>query len=96
MARERIATKVRELLMQCGELSAEQITEDTPLIGPGAAIKSRALVELMLGLEDYAEEELGVSFDWTSDSAMSASRSLMRTVGSLTDHLDGLCRSRAA
>jgi hypothetical protein len=40
------------------------------------------LVELCLELEDKATE-LGFEFDWTSDSAMSKSRSMFRTAGSL-------------
>jgi hypothetical protein len=40
------------------------------------------LVELCLALEDFAEEK-GFEFDWTSDQAMSRSRSMFRTAGSL-------------
>ncbi len=40
------------------------------------------LVELCLTLEDFAEEK-GFEFDWTSDQAMSRSRSMFRTAGSL-------------
>jgi hypothetical protein len=40
------------------------------------------LVELCLALEDMAVE-IGFEFDWTSDAAMSRSRSMFRTAGSL-------------
>lgn len=40
------------------------------------------LVELCLALEDKAPD-LGFEFDWTSDAAMSNSRSMFRTAGSL-------------
>jgi hypothetical protein len=40
------------------------------------------LVELCLALEDMAAE-IGFEFDWTSDTAMSRSRSMFRTAGSL-------------
>ena len=42
------------------------------------------LVELCLVLEDKAGD-LGFEFDWTSEAAMSRSRSLFRTVTSLAD-----------
>ena len=41
------------------------------------------LVELCLELEDKATN-LGSEFDWTSDAAMSRSRGMFRTAGSLT------------
>jgi acyl carrier protein len=56
--------------------------EDMPLIGSDSVLDSMKLVELCLALEDMATE-LGFEFDWTSDSAMSRSRSMFRTVGSL-------------
>ena len=40
------------------------------------------LVELCLELEDKATN-LGFEFDWTSDAAMSRSRGMFRTAGSL-------------
>jgi acyl carrier protein len=59
------------------------ITEETMLIGDGRILDSMKLVELCLALEDMASEK-GFEFDWTSDAAMSRSRSMFRTVGSLT------------
>lgn len=40
------------------------------------------LVELCLSLEDIAED-LGFEFDWTSEKAMSTSRSMFKDAGSL-------------
>ena len=59
-----------------------KITKDTPLIGGGSALDSMKLVEVCLALEDLAEEN-GFEFDWTSEAAMSKSRSMFRTVGIL-------------
>lgn len=64
-----------------GDLSVE-IKEDTPLIGDGSVLDSMRLVELCLSLEDKAGD-FGFEFDWTSDAAMSRSRSMFRTAGSL-------------
>ncbi len=58
------------------------VVDDTPLIGSGSLLDSMKLVELCLILEDKAAE-MGFQFDWTSDSAMSKSRSMFRTAGAL-------------
>ena len=58
------------------------VTDDMPLIGGDGALDSMKLVELCLALEDKAAD-MGFEFDWTSDAAMSRSRSMFRTAGSL-------------
>ncbi len=66
------------------------ITPETVLVGHGRAVDSADLVMLLLSAEEFARERLGATFDWTSDSAMSEARSVMRTVGSLARHLSQL------
>ena len=58
------------------------VTDDMPLIGGESVLDSMKLVELCLSLEDKAAD-IGFEFDWTSDTAMSRSRSMFRTAGSL-------------
>lgn len=58
------------------------VTEYLPLIGSDSVLDSMKLVELCLMLEDKATD-LGFEFDWTSDAAMSKSRSMFRTGGAL-------------
>jgi acyl carrier protein len=58
------------------------VADDTPLIGDSSVLDSMKLVELCLLLEDMAAE-LGFEFDWTSETAMSRSRSMFRTAGAL-------------
>jgi acyl carrier protein len=58
------------------------VSDATPLIGSESLLDSMKLVELCLALEDKATA-LGFDFDWTSEVAMSKSRSLFRTAGSL-------------
>jgi len=58
------------------------VTDEMQLIGSGSVLDSMRLVELCLELEDKAAA-IGFEFDWTSDSAMSRSRSMFRTAGSL-------------
>ena len=78
--------KIRDLIFkQIGALIEDKsvcITDELPLIGGSSLLDSMKLVELCLALEDMATE-LGFEFDWTSDSAMSRSRSMFRTAGSL-------------
>ncbi|MDB4115496.1 hypothetical protein N9550_01175 [Planktomarina sp.] len=61
-----------------------KVTDDMQLIGGESLLDSMKLVELCLVLEDRANEK-GFEFDWASDSAMSRSRSMFRTVSSLAE-----------
>ena len=67
--------------------SEAKIDADTPIIGHNRVLDSADLVVLLLAVEDYARENLGFDWDWTSDSAMSEARSVLRSIGSLADHL---------
>jgi len=68
--------------------SAQAVDAHTPLIGDGRVLDSMKLVELCLALEDIATA-LGFEFDWTSESAMSRSRSMFRTAGALAKAFRG-------
>ena len=62
-----------------GEIDSNAvIDEKCRLVGDLAIIDSRSLVELLIGLEQFAEEH-GGQFDWSSDAAMSATNSPLRT-----------------
>ena len=61
-----------------------KISEDMQLIGGDALLDSMKLVEVCLLLEDLADEH-GFEFDWTSDSAMSNSRSMFGSIESLSE-----------
>ena len=79
---EAIKHDVFQIILNGIEDKTIQVTDDTPLLGDGRVLDSMKLVELCLALEDFAEEK-GFEFDWTSDQAMSRSRSMFRTAGSL-------------
>lgn len=68
----------------------ESVTSSTVLVGSGRVVDSADLVMLLIAAEDYARDNLGATFDWTSDSAMSEARSVLRNVGSLATHLSQL------
>lgn len=75
-----VMTELREVVKD----KSLMLTEDTELIGNGRVLDSMTLVELCLRLEDRAAS-MGFEFDWTSESAMSRSRSMFRTVGALQE-----------
>ena len=61
-----------------------EITEEMQLIGGESLLDSMKLVEVCLALEDLADEH-GFEFDWTSEAAMSKSRSMFRSVAALAE-----------
>lgn len=61
-----------------------EVVDKTHLIGGASLLDSMKLVEVCLALEDVADEH-GFEFDWTSDTAMSKSRSMFQTVESLAE-----------
>jgi hypothetical protein len=71
----------------------ETLLPGTVLVGAGRVVDSADLVMLLIAAEEYAREELGAEFDWTSDSAMSEARSVLRSIATLSRHLSELPRS---
>jgi acyl carrier protein len=77
-----VKTEVYDAIKELLEDKSQVVADDTQLIGGESLLDSLKLVELCLALEDKATD-LGFEFDWTSDAAMSKSRSMFRTAGSL-------------
>ncbi|MDA9937943.1 acyl carrier protein [bacterium] len=73
---------VMETIQNAASQDGMKITKDTPLIGDGSVLDSMKLVEVCLALEDIADDH-DFEFDWTSEAAMSKSRSMFRTAGTL-------------
>ena len=61
-----------------------EVTQEMQLIGGESLLDSMKLVEVCLALEDLADEH-GFEFDWTSEAAMSKSRSMFRNVAALAE-----------
>ena len=61
-----------------------EISEEMELIGGDPLLDSMKLVEVCLALEDLADDH-GFEFDWTSEAAMSKSRSMFRSVAALAE-----------
>ena len=66
------------------------VSAETVLVGQNRVLDSADLVVLLLAVEDYAKEQMGIEWDWTSDSAMSEARSVLRNLGTLARHLSEL------
>jgi acyl carrier protein len=81
-ATESVKSEVFSQISQLLENKSLTVTDDMPLIGGESVLDSMKLVELCLALEDKAAD-MGFEFDWTSDAAMSRSRSMFRTAGAL-------------
>ena len=62
----------------------KKISEDMQLIGGESLLDSMKLVEVCLLLEDLADEH-GFEFDWTSETTMSKSRSMFRSITNLAE-----------
>jgi acyl carrier protein len=78
-AKENVISAINDTL----EGKAE-ITDEMQLIGANSVLDSMNLVEVCLALEDLADEH-AFTFDWTSESTMSKSRSMFRSVGALAE-----------
>jgi acyl carrier protein len=63
------------------------VEEDSPLVGSGSLVDSMGLVQMCLALEEKSEE-LGFSFDWTSEKAMSSLQSVFRTPRTVTEEFN--------
>ncbi len=79
---ESVKSEVFSQIAQLLENKSLPVTGYMPLIGVEGVLDSMKLVELCLALEDKAAE-IGFEFDWTSEEAMSRSRSMFRTADSL-------------
>jgi len=80
----KVKDQVFKALASLLEDQSIKVSDETPLIGDNGALNSMKLLELCLSLEDLAAQ-LGFEFDWTSESAMSKSRSMFRTAGTLAN-----------
>ncbi len=65
-------------------LDGKEISKEMQLIGSDSLLDSMKLLEVCLALEDIAEE-FGFDFNWTSEAAMSKSRSIFRNVEALAE-----------
>lgn len=87
---EEVETFLRDEVAALTSAPRKSVVGETVLVGAGRVVDSADLVMLLLSAEEFARERLGASFDWTSDSAMSEARSVLRSIESLARHLTDL------
>ena len=76
--------QIIEIIRDVSGDEAMDVSDDSSLVGEQGVLDSMGLVQVCLRLEELADEQ-GFSFDWTSEAAMSRSRSIFRSVRSLAD-----------
>jgi hypothetical protein len=77
------------------DMDSSKITKEVRLIGEDAYIKSRDLVEILLIVEDYLDENYDIEFDWASSNAMSNASSNYRTLDSLLSYVQTIVKNSA-
>lgn len=78
----KIKSEIFQIIKNLLDDKSLTVSDSMELIGGDSVLDSMKLVELCLSLEDKASD-IGFEFDWTSDAAMSRSRSMFRTAGAL-------------
>ena len=87
ITKEQISEFIISQLNNICKNDPQEFNVNTQLVGEQRSIKSVELVELLLSIEEYAEDNLNVKFDWSGDTAMSERRSILKNIGSLSDHI---------
>ena len=72
------------LVAEIVNVESSALSIETPLMSGNNPVDSVTLVEICVRLEDLAAD-LGFDFDWMSENAMSRSRSVFHTFGTLFD-----------
>lgn len=87
--RPRILTLVTKSAQEAKaqRVGQSDVSEDTPLLGPGSALDSLGLVTLLVDIEQLLRLEHGAAVTIVSERAMSQRNSPFRSVGALTDYL---------
>ena len=91
-----VVASLQEVFAQSGLPAAENVTEETVLVGKDAVLDSLGVVSLIVEVEQRVEGEHNVSVTLANDKAMSARNSPFRTVGVLTDHLVAMIAEESA
>lgn len=81
---DEVVSRLLAFISEVTETEMPKSFRALPLMGGESPIDSVALVEICVRFEDYASE-IGFEFDWTSETAMSRSKSIFKTVGTLVD-----------
>jgi len=78
---------VKDAIEQFGSGEAVEVTADTVIVGPSAALDSIAVVSLIVDIEQRLETDHNVAITLASERAMSQRSSPFRTCSVLADHV---------
>jgi acyl carrier protein len=87
---------LRDAIEQSGTADQGEISEETVIVGKGAALDSMGVVSLIVDVEQRLEMDHGVSVTLANDKAMSQRSSPFRTVGVLADHIGDVIKEGLA
>ena len=82
-----VLNALKELNEQLDANKQPEVTENTVLFGRGSRLDSLGLVNLIVLVEEKANETFGASITLADERAMSQAQSPFRTVQSLSDYL---------
>jgi D-alanine--poly(phosphoribitol) ligase subunit 2 len=85
--REVVLTTLQEIHERSNRTQTLTANEETVLFGIGGILDSLGLVNLIVGIEQRLEDELGVTLILADERAMAQKNSPFRTVGSLLDYI---------
>lgn len=77
------------------QLPGGVLPDDFPLMGSRSTLDSMAFVMLTAGLEQRLSEQEDITITIVSEKAMSMRHSPFRTMGTMTEYVDGLIREAA-
>jgi acyl carrier protein len=78
---------LRDVIEQSTGADPGDLTEESVIVGKGAALDSMGVVSLIVEVEQRLEMDHAVLVTLASDKAMSQRSSPFRTVGVLADHI---------
>ena len=81
---------IKEVNQQLDENQRINNDPGTVLLGPTAIIDSLTLINLIVTLEQMAEERYGVELSLSSDVSLLSDSNHFNTIGSLTDYVSTL------
>ena len=83
---EQVTQFIQAELGSITQRPADEFAPETALIGAERAIKSTELIELLLALEDYVENNTGKEFDWAADADEAENgQGMLSTIGTLAN-----------
>jgi len=89
-ARQIVGRVIDEMNREFPEDQGLDKSPSTMLFGPGGALDSIGLVDLVMRIQEAVLDELGIAVALANEEVLSSEEGPFRTVETLVQHLDGL------